>query len=140
MNWVVYSLIAITFMGSSDFFRKLASSSKNAAAANLYFQCAAALLSIIIFVVTTDRSVALKPLYIFYAVIGGALISLFTVFSFKALANGPGVSTVMPILRIGGVSLAAVLGILILREKLSMQTALGFLFAITGIYLLFSGK
>ena len=39
-----------------------------------------------------------------YAFVGGVLIAIFTLFSIKALQIGPGVSTVMPMVRIGGVA------------------------------------
>ncbi len=75
-----------------------------------------------------------------YAVIGGILISIFTTFSFKALADGPGVSTVIPVIRIGVVLLVVVLGILLFKDKLTWNIVAGIVLASAGVYLLFLNK
>lgn len=139
MNWVTYSLIAILFLGFSDIFRKLASSISNSQFANLIFQCGAFVTSLLIFL-TVDKTIINNPKSVIYAFIGGALIAVATLFSIKALATGQPVSLVMPTLRAGGVALVAVLGLLILRDKMTVQTVLGLIFSSIGIYLLFQNK
>ena len=138
MNWIVYALIAIGFMGISDLFRKLASNLQDSIFSNLMFQTGAMSIALILFLFS--RKVINHPKDIIFALIGGGLISLFTTLSFKTLAIGPGVSVVMPTLRIGGVTLVALLGLIILKEKLSLQTIFGLIFSFIGIYLLFSNK
>lgn len=138
MSWIIYALIAIGLMGVSDLFRKLGSNLKDPIFANFVFQIAAFTISTLMFLAT--RKVINDPKGIIYALIGGTLIALFTTFSFKALSIGPGVSVVMPALRIGGVTLVAILGIIVLKEKLTLQTLFGLIFSAVGIYLLFSNK
>ncbi len=139
MNWITYALIGIGFLGVSDLFRKLASVNlKDPVFANLVFQTGTFFFAVVIFLIS--RKVEYEPKGMMFAFIAGVLISAFTLFSFKALAVGPGVSTVMPVLRIGGVTLVAILGVLILREKMIPQAVLGLVFASIGIYLLFSSK
>ena len=75
-----------------------------------------------------------------YALIGGFLISIFTTFTFKALELGPGVSTVIPVIRVGGVVLVAALGIILFRDKLTWNLMTGMILAVSGVYLIFSGK
>ncbi len=94
----------------------------------------------VLFYAAFSRKVENNSRDIVFALIGGALVSIFSLFSFKALALGPGASTVMPILRIGGVALIAVLGVIFLREKLVPQAIVGLVFSFIGIYLLFSAK
>ena len=77
---------------------------------------------------------------VLYALIGGFLVSLFTAFVFKALEIGPGVSTVMPVVGVGGVVLVAILGVLIFEEKLTWSLVAGVVLATGGVYLIFSGK
>jgi len=139
MNWIIYALMAIGLMGVSDLFRKLASNFKDPFFANLIFQLGATLAAVITYLIFS-RQIESNPKYTLYALIGGALIAIFTLFSFKVLSVGPGVSVVMPVLRIGGVALVALLGVLILREKLTLQTLFGLIFSAIGIYLLFSNK
>lgn len=139
MSWIIYAIGAILATGFSDFFRKLGSNLNDPFFSNLVFQIGTFSTAVILYLVFSRR-VENQPKDIFYAVIGGVLISIFTTFSFKALSIGPGVSTVMPVLRIGGVVLIFILGIIILKEKLTLQTFLGLLFSIIGVYLLFTNK
>ena len=138
MDWSFYAIISILFLGVSDLFRKLGSSIKDPIFANLIFQAGSFLTAMLLFL--SSRKVATSGNGIVVAFIGGILISLATLLSFKALSLGPGVSVVMPTLRIGGVVLVSLLGVLVLREKLAIQTLFGLLFSAVGIYLLFSNK
>jgi uncharacterized membrane protein len=52
------------------------------------------------------------------------------------MTAGPGVSTVMPIVRMGGMMIAVIVGILVLKEKVTIHLLLGILFSCVGIYLL----
>lgn len=137
MQWWMYTVMAIAVLGTADFFRKLASGIKDPVFTNLLFQAGAFTAAIIIFMM--HRKTAGDSQSIAYALIGGALISIFSLISFKALSLGP-VSVVWPAIRVGGLAFVVILGIFILREKLSFQTVLGFAFATIGIYLLLSHK
>ncbi len=138
MNWIITAIQAIGFLGFSDLFRKLASTSRDPFFINLIFQGTAFLTAIILFLL--NKKVISSSKEITYAIVGGILISIATAYSMKALATGPGVSTVIPIIRFGGLALTALLGIIIFREKISIHTIFGFFFAIIGIYLLFNHK
>jgi uncharacterized membrane protein len=137
MSWIIYALGAISANAFSDLFRKLGSALNDPFLSNLIFQSGAFLTSIILFLLFS-RKYEGNPQFIFYAFIGGVLISIFTTLSFKALHVGPGVSTVMPIIRVGAVVLVALLGILILREKFTWNIAAGVTLACAGVYLLFT--
>lgn len=139
MNWIFYTLIAIGIVGVSDLFRKLASNLKDPFFTNLVFQLASSSTAIILYFMFS-RKMESNPKALFFAVLGGITISLFSLFSFKALSTGPGASVVIPTLRIGGITLLVILGIVLLKEKLSLQTFIGLLFSAVGIYLLFSNK
>lgn len=129
--------MAITALGTADFFRKLASNIKDPVFTNLLFQAGAFTAALIIFL--THRKTAGDTNSILYALIGGVLISLFSLASFKALSLGP-VSVVWPAIRVGGLALVVIFGIIILKERLSLQTLFGFIFALAGVYLLLSHK
>ena len=81
-----------------------------------------------------------NPQGMLYALIGGILISVFTTFSFKALADGPNVSTVIPVIRIGVVLLVVILGVLLFKDKLTWNIIFGILLATSGVYLLSLNK
>jgi len=139
MSWIFYSLIAIGIVGISDIFRKLASNLKDPFFTNLVFQLSATTFTIITYFIFS-RKVENNPKDIVFAILGGITIAAFSLFSFKALSTGPGASVVIPVLRIGGIALLVVLGIVVLKEKLSLQTFIGLIFSSIGIYLLFSNK
>src|SRR3990167_3710394 len=128
MSWIFYSLIAIGIVGISDIFRKLASNLKDPFFTNLVFQLSATTFAIITYFIFS-RKIENNPKDIIYAILGGITIAAFSLFSFKALSTGPGASVVIPVLRIGGIALLVVLGIFLLKEKLTLQTILGLLFS-----------
>jgi uncharacterized membrane protein len=139
VSWIIYAIGAIFSLGIADFFRKLGSSIKDPFVSNLLFQSAAFATGLILFFMFSKKFEA-DPKGMMFALIGGVFISIFTAFSFKALATGPGVSTVLPVMRIGGVMLVALLGIVLLREKLTWNIAAGITLASAGVYLLFLNK
>jgi uncharacterized membrane protein len=139
MNWIIYALGAIGAGAISDLFRKLGSNLKDPFFSNVLFQGASFATALILYLIFS-RKLEGNPQGMMYAFIGGIFISVFTALSFKALADGPGVSTVMPLLRIGVVLLVVVLGILLFREKLTWNIVLGVLLAGSGVYLLFLNK
>lgn len=138
-NWIIFALGAIGAGAISDLFRKLGSNLKDPFFSNAIFQGASFATALILYFIFS-RKLEGNPHGMLYAFIGGIFISVFTALSFKALADGPGVSTVMPVLRIGVVLLVVVLGILLFREKLTWNIVLGVLLAGSGVYLLFLNK
>lgn len=136
MNWIWYAIGAITAGAFSDLFRKLGSNLKDPFFSNLVFQTASFTMAIVLFMLFSKQTEN-NSRGILYAVIGGLLISLFTTFTFKALSSGPGVSTVIPIIRVGAVLLVSILGVLLFRDKLTWNLALGVILACAGVYLIF---
>jgi bacterial/archaeal transporter family protein len=135
MSWIIFALGAISTGAISDLFRKLGSNLKDPFFSNLLFQAGSFTMAIILYL-AFSRKLEGNPNGMMYAVIGGLFISIFTTFSFKALADGPGISTVIPFIRIGVVALVVILGILLLREKLSWNIVAGLALAFAGVYLL----
>src|SRR3989344_3558484 len=115
MTWLLYALGAISAVAASDIFRKLGSNLKDPFLSNLIFQAGSITTAIVMYLLFS-RKLEGNPKGIVFALIGGVLISVFTTFTFKALSLGP-VSTVIPVIRVGGVIVVATLGILLLKEK-----------------------
>ena len=139
MSWVFYALGAIVSVAISDMFRKLGSNLHDAFLSNLIFQIGSVTMAVTLWLLFSRR-LEDNAWGLTYALIGGMLVSIFTAFVFKALEIGPGVSVVMPVIRVGGVMLVAILGVLVFGEKMSTSLALGILLSVTGVYLIFSGK
>lgn len=139
MNWIIYALGAISAVAVSDLFRKLGSNLKDPFLSNLIFQIGSITTAVILYLLFS-RKFENNSIGVLFALIGGVLISVFTTLSFKALELGPGVSTVIPVIRVGGVLLVAILGVIIFRDKLTWSLVFGILLAVSGVYLIFSGK
>ncbi len=135
MNWIIFALGAIGAGAISDLFRKLGSNLKDPFLSNLIFQLGSLTTAIILYMLFS-RKIEGNPQGMLYAVIGGILISIFTTFSFKALALGPNVSTVIPVIRIGVVLLVVILGVLLFKDKLTWNIVVGILLASSGVYIL----
>jgi uncharacterized membrane protein len=135
MSWLLFALGAVVSVGISDLFRKLGSNLHDPFLSNLIFQIGSVSMAFLLWMLFS-RKFDWHSRGVLYALIGGLLISIFTTLSFKALELGPGVSTVMPVIRIGGVLIVATLGILLLKDKLTFNLALGLLLALSGIALM----
>ncbi len=138
MNWILYALGAISAVAVSDLFRKLGSNLKDPFLSNVIFQLGSFLTAITLYLLFS-RKLEGNPKGMIFAVIGGVLISIFTTFSFKALSLGP-VSTVIPVIRVGGVLLVTILGIILFKEKLTLNLVIGVLVSALGLYLIFSSR
>ena len=136
MGWIIYALVAMAAGAISDLFRKLGSNLHDPFLSNLIFQAGSFTTAIILFLVFS-RHYENNQKGILYAIIGGVLISIFTTFTFKALSSGPGVSTVIPIIRVGAVLLVALLGVLLFKDKLTWNLVTGIVLASIGVYLIF---
>lgn len=139
MTWIFYATIAIVVIAASDFFRKLASQLHDPFFTALIFQAGSIITTVILYLIFS-RKIESNATAVGYAFMGGVLVAIFTLFSFKALATGPGVSTVIPVLRVGGIALIVLLGVFLLREKLTLMTTLGLALSLAGIYFMYVGK
>ena len=139
MNWILFALGAIGAGAISDLFRKLGSNLRDPFLSNVIFQAASFATALILYFLFS-RKVEANHQGMLYALIGGILISVFTTFSFKALSDGPNVSTVIPVIRIGVVLLVVILGVLLFKDKLTWNIILGIILATSGVYLLSLNK
>lgn len=139
MTWIFYAIGAMFAAAGSDLFRKLGANLKDPFTANLFSQIGSFTTAIILFFIFS-RKFENNTQGMTYAFLAGVLISFSTLLFFKALSVGPGVSTVAPVIRVGGVMLVAILGILIFREKLTWNIVLGIILTCSGIYVLFLNK
>lgn len=139
MSWIFYALGAMSVVAASDLFRKLGSNLKDPFLSNLIFQLGSVSMALAMWMLFS-RKFENNTEGVIYALIGGILVSVFTALTFKALEIGPGVSMVMPAIRIGGVLLVAILGILIFKDRITWNLALGICVSLVGVYLIFNGK
>ena len=66
----------------------------------------------------------------------GLAFGVFAGLLFFLFSNGVNLSLGTPIIRLGGIAFAAVLGIVVLREPVNLQSLAGFVLAALGILLI----
>lgn len=139
MSWIIYTIGAIAAGAMADLFRKFGSAIDDPFLNNLIFQLGAVVMAFVLYMLFSRKPIPHNQLMLVIFV-GGFFVSLFTSFFFKALSIGPGVSTIAPIVRAGGVITVALLGVILLHEKLTWNLVAGVIFASIGIYLMFLNK
>ena len=72
---------------------------------------------------------------IFWSIATGVWFSIFTGLMFIIFSQGVNLSIGSPVVRMGGIVLAATLGIIIFREGINLQYIIGFVLAAVGIFL-----
>ena len=73
---------------------------------------------------------------IMWAVLTGLAFGVFAGILFFLFSKGVNLSVGTPVIRLGGIAFAAVLGIIVLREGFSLQSLAGFVLAGLGILLI----
>ena len=72
---------------------------------------------------------------IFWSIATGVWFSIFTGLLFIIFSQGVNLSIGSPVVRMGGIVLAATLGIIVFREGINLQYIIGFILAAVGIFL-----
>ena len=72
---------------------------------------------------------------VLWSIAVGISFSIFTGLMFLLFSQGVNLSIGSPIVRMGGIVIAATLGIIVFREGLNLQYLIGFLLATAGIFL-----
>jgi uncharacterized membrane protein len=141
MSWIIFTIGAVAAGALADIFRKYGSTINDPFLNNLVFQAAAFITAFVLYMIFSRKAIPEAHTNIMpYIIVGGLFVSLFTTFFFKALTLGPGVSTVAPIVRAGGIITVAILGLILFHEKLTWNLTAGIVLASVGIYLLFLNK
>ena len=142
MNWISTALATVVFYSIFDLFVKLASGKIND---NL----GAAIMNITSFVVAIAwfmiRARAGDPsnvtrLGLIYSIVAGVMVGLASIFFIRMFSLGVNLSIGVPLVRVGMVVLGSVLGVLILKEGLTIRYVLGFLLSAFGLYLVMTAK
>ena len=124
-------------LGFADFATKQASGRVSPAVGTLIYAATATVPALI----WTLWSRASAPLLVertgvIWAVLTGLAFSVFAGLLFFLFSQGVNLSTGTPVIRLGGIAFAAILGMIVLREPVSVQAVAGFVLAIAGILLI----
>lgn len=77
----------------------------------------------------------MKPNGLLFSILAGIMVGLASIFFTKLFAIGTNLSIGVPIVRIGMVVFASILGVLLLKEGINVKYVVGVLLSLTGLFL-----
>jgi drug/metabolite transporter (DMT)-like permease len=138
MNWILYALGTAMALATADFSVKVASGKlSNSIALLLYGSCAFLVgLGWVLWQRIQGTPQFAQTEGILAALAVGVAFSLVTVGLYATFGAGAPISVASPTVRMGGLVLASMAGLLLLREPLTWRYVFGMLLAGSGIYLI----
>jgi uncharacterized membrane protein len=139
MNWLTFAFLTIISYAVFDFFMKLSSQKIDAGLGGFIINAVSAVVLAIFIALVKIRGDSIpgpKPGGILYSLLAGTAIGLATIFFLKMFSSGVNLSVGVPLVRVGIVLLASILGIVILKEGFTAKYIIGMLLALAGLYLI----
>ncbi len=136
-RWLPYALICAIFLATADFFVKLASS-KISASVGMFIYGATTFafgLAWVGYLKITGQSLLITRTGLLYSLAVGVAFSLVTMLLYLTFVH-VSVSLGSPTIRVMGIVIASLLGILILREPVTWRYVLGVILTIVGVVLI----
>lgn len=139
MSWLVFAILTIICYAVFDLFVKLSGERIHAGLGGFLINLVATIVLLIFIIFLRLRGENIpspKPHGVLYAILAGIAVGFTTIFFMKMFAAGVNLSIGIPFVRIGIVLLASILGVVLLKEGITLRYLLGFAFALIGLYLL----
>jgi uncharacterized membrane protein len=137
MRWLPYALICSIFLALADFFVKLASNKISASLGMFIYGSTTFLISLVWigYVKFTGQTLLITKPGLWYSLAVGVAFTGVTLLLYVTFAR-VSVSVGSPTIRVIGIVLASLLGILILREPFTWRYLLGIILTVAGIVLI----
>jgi drug/metabolite transporter (DMT)-like permease len=137
LTTVLFFIAGMVTLGFADFATKQTSGRISPALGTLIYAASA----IVPALIWTIWARAHAPLLVtrvggMWAVLTGLAFGVFAGILFFLFSKGVNLSVGTPVIRLGGIAFAAMLGIIVLREGFSLQSLAGFVLAALGILLI----
>jgi drug/metabolite transporter (DMT)-like permease len=130
-------IASMATLGFADFTTKQASGRVSPAVGTLIYAASAVVPALIWTLWTrTHTPLVITRAGVGWSVATGLAFSVFAGLLFFLFSHGVNLSFGTPIIRLGGIAFAAVLGIVVLKEPFNLQTIGGFVLAVAGILLI----
>ncbi len=143
MNWLAIALLTAVFFGLYNFFIKVSSGNIHEILGAVILQAVALLLgcALLIYLKQTGDQFSFSSKGILYAVLAGLAVGVAEILTFMVFEKGVAVSIATPVIIGSSVVVSSVLGILFLRETISLIQLFALALIASGIMLLaFSSK
>jgi drug/metabolite transporter (DMT)-like permease len=138
MSWILYAIGTALALAGADFFVKLTSGKISNSLALLIYGCCTFLTGLIWVLWQRLRHVQqfAQPTGVLTAIAVGVLFSVVTLGLYITFGAGAPISRASPLIRLSGLLLASLAGILLLHEPLTPRYAAGVILACLGVYLI----
>lgn len=142
MNWLAVAISSTLFYSLFDLCIKLVSDKINPFLNITIVNGTATIISfcIISYLHVHGEKILFKPEGIMLSFLAGLAISAASLFFITMFSMGAHLITGVPIVRIGMVLLGSIIGVIFLHERISLQYALGMIFALTGLFFIITAK
>ncbi len=143
MNWLTFALATIVFYSLMDFFIKLSSDKIHAGLGGFIINFVSTIVLLVFIFYSKfqgEKVFETKPGGMIYSTLAGAAIGFATIFFLKMFATGTNLSVGVPLVRIGIVLLASILGIIFLKEGVNLKYLTGLMLSLAGLYLLIASR
>ncbi len=136
MRWLPYALVCSAFLASADFFVKLASSRISASVGMFVYGATtfAVGLTWVGYMILTHQPLLITRQGLLYSLAVGVAFSSVTLLLYLTFARVD-VSVGSPTIRVTGILLASMLGILLLHEPFTWRYLIGLLLTVAGVAL-----
>jgi drug/metabolite transporter (DMT)-like permease len=133
---LVLFLVGMAFLAFADFSIKETSGKISPSLGTLIYGLVAVVPPLLWVLWTrAHEPIVVTPPGVMWAIATGISFGVFTSLLFLLFSQGVDLSIGTPVIRMGGIVVAATLGIIILREGLNWQYVIGFILAAVGILL-----
>lgn len=137
MRWLPYALACSIFLASADFFIKLASNKISASMGMLVYGATTFTVGLIwvSYLKLTKQPLLITPPGLFYSIAVGLAFSAVTILLYLTFAR-ISVSLGSPTIRVMGILIASLFGILLLHEPFTWRYLMGLILTIAGVTLI----
>ncbi|HEX7085289.1 MAG TPA: hypothetical protein VF198_02920 [Vicinamibacterales bacterium] len=138
MSWMAYSVVAAVALAAADVFVKLSAGKVPNSLGVLLYGAVAFSVGLIWFLMDRASGVPLRPSPggLASAIGVGVSFSLVLVALYAAFSAGAPLSVTSPIVRLGGLLVAGVCGLVIWNEPLTLRYVAGLILSTVGVYLI----
>ena len=137
MRWLPYALLCSIFLASADFFIKLASNKISASVGMLVYGTTTFTIGLIWvgYLKLTKQPLLITQAGLLYSIAVGVAFGAVTILLYLTFAR-VSVSVGSPTIRVMGILLASILGILLLHEPFTWRYLIGLILTISGVALI----
>lgn len=137
-SWAFYAMGTAVILASADFFVKLAAGRLSNNVALLLFGTSTFTIALVWIIWERSQGITqhAQPLGLLMGTAVGVAFTFVTLGLYVTFGAGAPISLASPFIRLGGLLLASVAGLVLLGEPLTWRYVIGMVLAISGIYLI----